>query len=55
MDRRHPLWTLDYVTGLDPSRLDGARVALVFKLHHAIMDGQASSRNRTLAWPSMIA
>jgi len=55
MDRRHPLWTLDYVTGLDPSRFDGARVALVFKLHHAIMDGQASVRFLELAWPSMIA
>ena len=52
IDRVHPLWTLDYVTGLDPSRFDGARVALVFKLHHAIMDGQASVRFLELAFDS---
>ena len=52
IDRTHPLWTLAYVTGLDPARFDGARVALVFKLHHAIMDGQASVRFLELAFDS---
>ena len=37
--RDRPLWELTVVTGLS-----GDRVALVFKIHHAIMDGQASVR-----------
>jgi diacylglycerol O-acyltransferase len=52
IDRAHPLWSLTYVTGLDQARFDGARVALVFKLHHAIMDGQASVRFLELAFDS---
>ena len=52
IDRIHPLWSLTYVTGLDPAHFDGARVALVFKLHHAIMDGQASVRFLELAFDS---
>ncbi len=39
LDRSHPLWQLTYV-----DRLEQERVALVFKLHHSIMDGQASVR-----------
>jgi diacylglycerol O-acyltransferase / wax synthase len=52
IDRAWPLWQLTYVSGLDPARFDGARVALVFKLHHAIMDGQASVRFLELAFDS---
>lgn len=52
IDRTRPLWQLVYVSGLDPDRFDGARVALVFKLHHAIMDGQASVRFLELAFDS---
>lgn len=52
IDRVHPLWSLTYVSGLDPTQFDGARVALVFKLHHAIMDGQASVRFLELAFDS---
>jgi diacylglycerol O-acyltransferase len=39
LPRDRPLWELHYVDGF----ADG-RVALVFKLHHSIMDGQASVR-----------
>lgn len=52
IDRSRPLWDLTYVRGLDPARFDGASVALVFKLHHAIMDGQASVRFLELAFDS---
>ena len=50
LDRSRPLWELTYADGLDPDRFDGATVALVFKLHHAIMDGQASVRFLELAF-----
>ncbi len=43
--RDHPLWELTIVEGLD-----GGRVALVFKIHHAVMDGQASVRFFELAF-----
>lgn len=49
---QRPLWELTYVTGLDPAFFDGAEVALVFKIHHAIMDGQASVRFLELAFDS---
>ena len=52
IDRSRPLWELVYVSGLDPSQFDGAAIALVFKLHHAIMDGQASVRFLELAFDS---
>lgn len=52
LDSMSPLWELTYVTGLDPASFDGAEVALVFKLHHAIMDGQASVRFLELAFDS---
>jgi diacylglycerol O-acyltransferase / wax synthase len=39
LPRDRPLWELNVVEGLA-----GDRVALVFKLHHSIMDGQASVR-----------
>src|SRR3954452_23473040 len=39
LPRDRPLWDLTVVEGLA-----GDRVALVFKLHHSIMDGQASVR-----------
>jgi len=34
LDRRHPLWHLRFVTGLD-----GDRVALIQRTHHAMVDG----------------
>lgn len=37
LDRRHPLWHLTLVDGLD----DG-RQALVFEIHHCLMDGTAT-------------
>ncbi len=52
LDRAFPLWELTYVDGLDPREFSGGLVALVFKLHHAIMDGQASSRFLQLAFGS---
>lgn len=39
LDRDHPAWQLWYVDGL----ADG-RIALVFKIHHAVADGTASLR-----------
>jgi diacylglycerol O-acyltransferase / wax synthase len=39
LSRARPLWELTLVDGLSDQR-----VALVFKLHHSIMDGQASVR-----------
>jgi WS/DGAT/MGAT family acyltransferase len=48
--RDRPLWELTYVEGLDPSVFDGGVSALVFKLHHAVMDGQASVRFFELAF-----
>jgi WS/DGAT/MGAT family acyltransferase len=45
LQRDRPLWELTIVEGLS-----GDRVALVFKLHHAIMDGQASVRFLELAF-----
>jgi WS/DGAT/MGAT family acyltransferase len=47
LDRRWPLWQVTYVDGL----ADG-RVALVFKIHHSIMDGQASVRFFEMAFDS---
>jgi WS/DGAT/MGAT family acyltransferase len=52
LDPRRPLWEVTYVTGLDPACFDGAEAALVFKIHHAIMDGQASVRFLELAFDS---
>jgi WS/DGAT/MGAT family acyltransferase len=43
--RDRPLWELTIVDGLS-----GDRLALVFKLHHSIMDGQASVRFFELAF-----
>ena len=37
LDRAHPLWDLWFLTGLT-----GSRVALLFKLHHAVADGLAA-------------
>src|SRR5215467_14893626 len=37
LDRAHPLWELWFLTGLA-----GSRVALLFKLHHAVADGLAA-------------
>jgi diacylglycerol O-acyltransferase len=45
LPRDRPLWELTIVEGLT-----GGRVGLVFKLHHAIMDGQASVRFLELAF-----
>jgi WS/DGAT/MGAT family acyltransferase len=45
--RDRPLWELTYVDGMS-----GGRVALVFKLHHSILDGQASVRFFELAFDS---
>jgi diacylglycerol O-acyltransferase len=47
--RDRPLWELTIVEGLD----DG-KVALIFKIHHAIMDGQASVRFFELAFDSAV-
>ena len=47
LPRDRPLWNLTYVDGLS-----GGRVALVFKLHHSILDGQASVRFFELAFDS---
>jgi diacylglycerol O-acyltransferase / wax synthase len=45
LSRDRPLWDLTIVEGLS-----GDRVALVFKIHHAIMDGQASLRFLEIAF-----
>ena len=45
LPRDRPLWDLTIVTGLE-----GDRTALVFKIHHAVMDGQASVRFFELAF-----
>jgi WS/DGAT/MGAT family acyltransferase len=45
MRRDRPLWELTIVEGLADQR-----IALVFKIHHAIMDGQASVRFFELAF-----
>jgi diacylglycerol O-acyltransferase / wax synthase len=37
LDRTHPLWELWFLTGLA-----GSRVAMLFKLHHAVADGLAA-------------
>ncbi|HMC09044.1 MAG TPA: wax ester/triacylglycerol synthase family O-acyltransferase [Actinomycetota bacterium] len=37
LDRRHPLWRLTVVDGLD-----GGRQGLVLEIHHALMDGDAT-------------
>jgi WS/DGAT/MGAT family acyltransferase len=47
--RDRPLWELTIVTGLP----DG-KVAMVFKIHHSIMDGQASVRFFELAFDSAV-
>jgi diacylglycerol O-acyltransferase / wax synthase len=47
LPRDRPLWNLTYVDGLS-----GGRIALVFKLHHSILDGQASVRFFELAFDS---
>ena len=47
LPRDRPLWELTYVEGMS-----GGRVALVFKLHHSILDGQASVRFFELAFDS---
>jgi diacylglycerol O-acyltransferase / wax synthase len=49
LSRDRPLWELTIVEGLP----DG-RTALVFKIHHAIMDGQASVRFFELAFDSEV-
>jgi diacylglycerol O-acyltransferase / wax synthase len=49
LNRDRPLWELTIVQGLQ-----GDRVALVFKIHHAIMDGQASVRFFELAFDSAV-
>jgi diacylglycerol O-acyltransferase / wax synthase len=48
--RDRPLWELTLVEGLA-----GDRVALVFKIHHSIMDGQASVRFFELVFDSDVA
>jgi WS/DGAT/MGAT family acyltransferase len=45
LPRDRPLWELTIVQGLS-----GDRVALVFKIHHSVMDGQASLRFMELAF-----
>jgi WS/DGAT/MGAT family acyltransferase len=47
LNRDRPLWELTVVEGLPDDQ-----VALVFKIHHAIMDGQASVRFFDLAFDS---
>jgi WS/DGAT/MGAT family acyltransferase len=49
LKRDRPLWELTIVDGLPDDR-----VALVFKIHHAIMDGQASVRFFELAFDSEV-
>lgn len=39
LDRSQPMWQVTYVEGLA-----GGRIALVFKIHHAVADGTASLR-----------
>src|SRR5581483_2208710 len=47
LHRDRPLWELTIVEGLPDNQ-----VALVFKIHHAVMDGQASVRFFELAFDS---
>jgi diacylglycerol O-acyltransferase / wax synthase len=49
LKRDRPLWELTIVDGMP-----GDQVALVFKIHHAIMDGQASVRFFELAFDSEV-
>jgi diacylglycerol O-acyltransferase / wax synthase len=49
LGRDRPLWELTIVEGLQ-----GGRVALVFKIHHAIMDGQSCVRFFELAFDSPV-
>jgi diacylglycerol O-acyltransferase len=49
LSRDRPLWELTIVEGLPEGQ-----VALVFKIHHAIMDGQASVRFFELAFDSAV-
>jgi diacylglycerol O-acyltransferase / wax synthase len=49
LSRDRPLWELTIVEGLA-----GDEVGLVFKIHHAIMDGQASVRFFELAFDSEV-
>jgi WS/DGAT/MGAT family acyltransferase len=50
LSRDRPLWELTIVEGLPDDQ-----VGLVFKIHHAIMDGQASVRFFELAFDSEVA
>jgi hypothetical protein len=46
LDRRHPLWAVELVEGLD-----GDRVAYLLKVHHCMADGIASMRlGASLLW-----